>query len=105
MRDLTLANSNPNGFPGCRIKTRSIARTISEHLIDPLNKTSTWLLFGQPSFAVDGSQFAVPRTALAHDWRTPEKFSKMLSGDPACEKTRNHNDEHLRPSSSRTLLI
>lgn len=40
----------------------TIAGTISQHLINHLSTTSNWLLLGRPTFAVDGSQFAVPRT-------------------------------------------
>ncbi|MGB7327401.1 MAG: transposase [Rubripirellula sp.] len=41
----------------------ALARTISLHLLNHLSTQPNRLLFGRPTFAVDGSQFAVPRTA------------------------------------------
>ncbi|MFG0262100.1 MAG: hypothetical protein ACF788_06905, partial [Novipirellula sp. JB048] len=41
----------------------SLARVLSDQLIGRLSQSSEWLLYGRPTFAVDGSQFAVPRTA------------------------------------------
>lgn len=40
----------------------SLARVLSDHLISVLSQSADWLLYGRPTFAVDGSQFAVPRT-------------------------------------------
>lgn len=41
---------------------------IRGHFVSQLQEQSNWLLFGRPTFAIDGSQFAVPRTTknLAH---------------------------------------
>ena len=39
-----------------------LCHTICSRLIDQLSHTTNWLLLGRPTFAVDGSQFAVPRT-------------------------------------------
>lgn len=41
----------------------SISRVLSDHLLWVLSQSADWLLYGRPTFAVDGSQFAVPRTA------------------------------------------
>jgi hypothetical protein len=38
---------------------------IREHLVLQLQAQSNWLFLGRPTFAVDGSQFAVPRTKSA----------------------------------------
>ena len=40
----------------------SLCQTIGNHLINRLRRGSQWLLMGRPTFAVDGSQFALPRT-------------------------------------------
>ncbi|QEF99999.1 Transposase DDE domain protein [Stieleria maiorica] len=41
----------------------ALCQAISARLLEHLRSTPGWLLFGRPTFAVDGSQFAVPRTA------------------------------------------
>lgn len=41
----------------------SLGRLLSDHLLSVLSQSEHWLLDGRPTFAVDGSQFAVPRTA------------------------------------------
>jgi hypothetical protein len=40
----------------------SLGRQLSDFLIGVLSRADHWLLYGRPTFAVDGSQFAVPRT-------------------------------------------
>jgi len=40
----------------------SLLQAISNHLIKCLKRGSKWRLLGRPTFAIDGSQFAVPRT-------------------------------------------
>ena len=40
----------------------SLGRVLSHHLVFVLSQSKDWLLYGRPTFAVDGSQFAVPRT-------------------------------------------
>lgn len=39
-----------------------LCELISRHLVSHLQSTTDWLFLGRPTFAVDGSQFAVPRT-------------------------------------------
>lgn len=40
-----------------------LCQAISLHLLNQLSNAPNWPLLGRPTFAVDGSQFAVPRTA------------------------------------------
>lgn len=40
-----------------------LLKVIRAAMVDRLKQESCWLLAGRPSFAVDGSQFAVPRTS------------------------------------------
>ena len=39
-----------------------LGRVLSDHLLAVLSQSDDWLLYDRPTFAVDGSQFAVPRT-------------------------------------------
>jgi hypothetical protein len=41
----------------------ALCRSLCNHLIAQMSLSSTWLLWGRPTFAVDGSQFSVPRTS------------------------------------------
>ncbi|WP_404310733.1 transposase [Neorhodopirellula lusitana] len=41
----------------------SLGIRLSDHLVSLLSQSNDWLLYGRPTFAVDGSQFAVPRTS------------------------------------------
>lgn len=45
-----------------RVCGDSLVRGLLEHLIALLSQSPQWLLHGRPTFAVDGSQLAVPRT-------------------------------------------
>ncbi|EKK03787.1 transposase [Rhodopirellula baltica SH28] len=46
-----------------RVCGDALAQAVSLHMIGHLSQSTDWLLHGRPTFAVDGSQFAVPRTA------------------------------------------
>jgi hypothetical protein len=41
----------------------SLCLTLCNHLVAQMSLSSHWMLWGRPTFAVDGSQFAVPRTS------------------------------------------
>lgn len=41
----------------------SLIALVSDQLVARLSQSPDWLIYGRPTFAVDGSQFAVPRTS------------------------------------------
>ncbi len=56
----------PGSFQALMVALRAcgheLASTLIKYLLKHLSDSPSWLLLGRPTFAVDGSQFAVPRT-------------------------------------------
>lgn len=60
---IPLAGSFQAMMVALRACGEKLARVLSDQLVAHLACCSEWLLYGRPTFAIDGSQFAVPRTA------------------------------------------
>jgi len=74
---------------------------IRSHLVKQLSESADWLYLGRPTFAVDGSQFAVPRTKRTSPSLPPlaEKAKPRTKRLPTAPKPK---PRRLRPQCAST---
>lgn len=59
---ISLARSFQALMVALRACGNALCQSLCDYLVAQMSQSPSWLLWGRPTFAVDGSQFAVPRT-------------------------------------------